>query len=114
MEYVIYVVHQNLTLQDTSKKLLGSFPSYSEAKVFCDHITSNPENKNMKLDITPIPLFFNIDEKPCTRINTKNHIPFDLGQMKFPIKCDLCTKNAHFFCLIHSGLYCLYHVSIHD
>ena len=69
MEYVIYVVHlkfQNLAPQDTSKNLLGSFPSYVEAKIFCDHMMSKDENKDMQLDISPIPLLFNIDEKPCT------------------------------------------------
>jgi hypothetical protein len=115
MEYVIYVVHQRFqTLQDTSKKLWGSFPSYAEAKIFCDHVVSNPENKNIEFDISPIPLLFNIDEKPCTRISPKNHMPFDLSHMEFPIRCDLCTKNARFFCIIHSGLYCLFHVSMHD
>jgi len=117
MEYVIYVVHlkfQNLAPQDTSKNLLGSFPSYVEAKVFCDHMMSKDENKDMKLDISPIPLLFNTDEKPCTRVSPKNHIPFDLSQMEFPIRCDLYTKNARFFCLVHSGLFCLFHVSMHD
>lgn len=117
MEYVIYVVHQKFqssTLPDTSKKLLGAFPSYSEAQIFCDHMIANPSNKKMELDISPIPLLFNIDEKPCKRINPKDHIPFDMSQMQFPIRCDMCSKDARFFCVIHSGLYCLFHVSMHD
>lgn len=118
MEYIIYVVHhrfQNSTPQDIPKNLLGSFPSYSEAKVFCDHLMSKEKaDGDMQLDISPIPLLFNIDEKPCARISPKNHIPFDTRQMEFPIRCDLCRKNARFFCLIHSGLFCLFHVSMHD
>ena len=117
MEYIIYVVHyrfQNLADQDTSKNLLDSFPSYVEAKVFCDHMMSKNENNGMRLDISPIPLLFNIDEKPCTRVSPKNHIPFDVRHMEFPIRCDLCTKDARFFCLIHSGLFCLFHVSMYD
>ena len=117
MEYVIYVVHQKFrssTLSDTSKKLLGAFPSYSEAQIFCDHMMTTPTNKKMELDISPIPLLFNIDEKPCKRINPKDHIPFDMSQLQFPIRCDLCSKDARFFCVIHNGLYCLFHVSMHD
>ena len=113
MEYVIFVVHyrfQSLTPQDMSKNLLGSFPSYVEAKVFCDHMMSKDENKDMRLDISPIPLLFNIDEKPCTRVSPKNHIPFDVRQMEFPIRCDLCREDARFFCITHSGLFCLFHV----
>ena len=117
MEYIIYVVHhmfQNLTSQDTSKNLFGSFPSYSETKVFCDHMMSKDENKNMMLDTSPIPSLFDINEKPCTGVNPKNHMPFDVNQMAFPIRCVLCTKDAGFFWLIHNGLFCLFHVSMHD
>ncbi|MCH9659132.1 hypothetical protein K0U27_10695 [archaeon] len=118
MEYIIYVVHQrfqNSISQDIPKTLLGSFPSYSEAKIFCDQMMSKDENKGvLLLDISPIPLLFNIDEKPCTRVSPKNHIPFDVRQMEFPIRCDLCRKDARFFCLIHSGLFCLFHISMHD
>ena len=116
MEYVIYIVHEKVWVENKheSKRLLSAFPSHSEAKTFCDHLMSNPENKHMELMISPTLLFFNIDQKPCTKINPKTHIPFDMSQMRFPIKCDLCKKNARFFCLIHSGLYCLDHVSMHD
>jgi len=84
------------------KKIAEAFPSYSEAKVFCDHMMSNQKNKHMELEISPIPLLFNMDENPYTRVSPKNHIPFDLSQIQFPIRCDLCSKDARFFCVIHS------------
>ena len=116
MEYVIYVVHQKFQdLQDSSKKNYGvPFLPTLKQKSFVMMYLPNPENKNIEFDISPIPLLFNIDEKLCTHVSPKNHMPFDLSQMEFPIRCDLCTKNARFFCIIHSGLYCLFHISIPD
>ena len=61
--FKIYKIHQ--------KNYGVPFLLTAEAKIFCDGILSNPANKNMEFDISPIPLLFNIDEKPCTRVNPK-------------------------------------------
>ncbi len=50
----------------------------------------------------------------CSIFDFRKHIAFDVNQMEFPAKCDVCKQHATHFCLIHRGVYCINHVSDHN
>ena len=50
----------------------------------------------------------------CGLFDFRKHIAFDVHQMEFPAKCDVCNKHATHFCMIHRGVYCINHVSNHN
>ena len=50
----------------------------------------------------------------CSIFDFRKHIAFDVNQMEFPAKCDMCNKHATHFCMIHRGVYCVNHISNHE
>ena len=50
----------------------------------------------------------------CSAFDFRKHIAFDVNQMEYPIKCDLCKQHATHFCLVHRGVYCINHISNHQ
>ncbi len=50
----------------------------------------------------------------CDLFDFRKHITFDVHQMEFPAKCDMCNKHATHFCIVHRGVYCINHISNHN
>jgi len=52
--------------------------------------------------------------EPYIKTDPENHIPLDLNNTAYTIRCDICKSNAVYFGNLHNSVYYVDHTIQHD